>query len=198
MADEGIKPAVDYVLDEMNYESYLREYDPENYADRLDNVKELKSIVPDGNLAETLAEAALFTDADSGDSDDDAVGLLTLHASKGLEFPVVFIVGMEEDIFPHSRSKDNPDELEEERRLCYVGMTRAEERLYLTAARSRRIYGTVKSNELSRFLFEIPDDCKKTDERGKRRTIFDEPKTIFSRRKNQRGGYSDNRRNRFW
>ncbi|MBQ6111555.1 MAG: UvrD-helicase domain-containing protein, partial [Synergistaceae bacterium] len=129
MADDGIKPAIDYVLDDMGYDSYLKDYDSENYRDRLENVRELKSIVPDGNLAETLAEAALFTDADSGVPNDDAVGLLTLHASKGLEFPVVFIVGMEEDIFPHSRSKDSEDELEEERRLCYVGMTRAEERL---------------------------------------------------------------------
>ena len=198
MAGEGIKPAIDYVLDEMNYDSYLKDFYPENYAERLDNVKELKSIVPDGNLAETLAEAALFTDADSGDSHDDAVGLLTLHASKGLEFPVVFIVGMEEDIFPHSRSKDNPDELEEERRLCYVGMTRAEERLYLTAARSRRIYGTVKSSELSRFLFEIPDDCKKTDDRGKRKIFSDSPRTIYTQGRNQYGGYGGNRRNRFW
>ncbi|MBQ3764417.1 MAG: ATP-binding domain-containing protein, partial [Synergistaceae bacterium] len=133
--------------------------------------KELKSIVPDGNLAETLAEAALFTDADTEEENEDSVGLLTLHASKGLEFPVVFSVGMEEDIFPHSRSKDNDDELEEERRLCYVGMTRAEERLYLTAARSRRLYGSIKENELSRFLFEIPDECKRVDDRGKRTPV---------------------------
>ena len=198
IADEGIKPAVDYVLDEMNYDAYLKAYDPESYNDRLENVKELKSIVPEGNLAETLAEAALFTDADSGDSHDDAVGLLTLHASKGLEFPVVFIVGMEEDIFPHSRAKNNEDELEEERRLCYVGMTRAEERLYLTAAKSRRIYGTVKSNELSRFLFEIPDDCKRTDDRGRRKIIFDGPKPNYGVKRNQYGGYGGYGRNRFW
>ena len=171
MADDGIKPAIDYVLADMKYEEYLKNYDSENYRDRLENVKELKSIVPDGNLAETLAEAALFTDADTEEENEDSVGLLTLHASKGLEFPVVFIVGMEEDIFPHSRSKDNDDELEEERRLCYVGMTRAEERLYLTAARSRRLYGSIKENELSRFLFEIPDECKRVDDRGKRAPV---------------------------
>ena len=198
MADEGIKPAIDYVLCDMGYEKYLQGYDTENFKDRLDNVKELKSIVPDGNLSETLAEAALFTDADKDDSDNNAVGLLTLHASKGLEFPVVFIVGMEEDIFPHSRSKDNEDELEEERRLCYVGMTRAEERLYLTAARSRRIYGTVKSNSLSRFLFEIPDDCKKTDDRGKGSAFRSEPRIIFTQERNKYGGYRGNRGNRLW
>lgn len=199
MADDGIKPAIDYVLDDMGYDKYLQGYDTENYRDRLDNVRELKSVVPDGNLAETLAEAALFTDADTDSDSEDAVGLLTLHASKGLEFPVVFIVGMEESIFPHSRSKDSEEELEEERRLCYVGMTRAEERLYLTSARSRRIYGTVKENELSRFLFEIPDECKRTDDRGKRRSriIFDGPKPFYGGKGNY-GGYSGYRGHRSW
>ena len=147
IADEGIRPAIDYVLHDMKYEDYLKEHDPENYRDRIENVKELKSVVPDGDLSETLAEAALFTDADTGEDSEDAVGMLTLHASKGLEFPVVFMVGMEEDIFPHSRSKDDDDELEEERRLCYVGMTRAEERLYMTAASSRRLFGGVVEHD---------------------------------------------------
>lgn len=200
MADDGIRPAIDYVLDDMGYDAYLKDYDAENYRDRLENVKELKSVVPDGNLAETLAEAALFTDADTDGDSDDAVGLLTLHASKGLEFPVVFIVGMEEDIFPHSRAKDNDDELEEERRLCYVGMTRAEERLYLTAARSRRIYGTVKENELSRFLFEIPDDCKRIDDRGrKKRDDFPSGRTFYTGKgRGNYGGYGGYRGNRSW
>ncbi|MBQ3456185.1 MAG: UvrD-helicase domain-containing protein, partial [Synergistaceae bacterium] len=178
IAGEGIKPAIDYVLNDMEYDSYLKGYDSETYRDRLDNVRELKSIVPEGNLSETLAEVALFTDADTDIASDDAVGLLTLHASKGLEFPVVFIVGMEENVFPHSRSKDDADELEEERRLCYVGMTRAEERLYLTAARSRRLYGGKMENDLSRFLFEIPDSCKVTDDRGRR---AERPRTFFGK-----------------
>ena len=145
LADEGIRPAVNYVLEDMNYETFLKLRDPETSKDRIENVRELKSIVPDGDLNETLAEAALFTDADTSDDEENsAVGLLTLHASKGLEFPVVFIVGLEEDVFPTSHAKDNPEELEEERRLCYVGMTRAEERLYLTASRSRRLYGGVE------------------------------------------------------
>ena len=194
LADRGIKPAIDYVLDDMEYDSYLKDSDSETYRDRLDNVRELKSIVPDGNLAETLAEAALFTDADTEASSDDAVGLLTLHASKGLDFPVVFIVGMEENIFPHSRSKDDADELEEERRLCYVGMTRAEERLYLTAARSRRIYGGKMENDLSRFLFEIPDSCKMTDDRGKR---AERPRTFYSGGRGY-GGRSNHRGYRSW
>ncbi len=198
VADDGIKPAINYVLEDMDYNTYLKNYDPDNYRDRLENVKELKSIVPDGNLAETLAEAALFTDADTSGDDNDAVGLLTLHASKGLEFPVVFIIGMEEDIFPHSRSKDNDDELEEERRLCYVGMTRAEERLYLTAARSRRLYGGVVENELSRFLFEIPDSCKKTDDRGKRAKTSRPFYRDYGGRRGSYGGYGGYRGHRSW
>ena len=185
LADSGIRPAVDYVLDEMNYKAYLKETESETWQDRLENVKELKSIVPDGKLSETLAEAALFTDADTS-TDDDSVGLLTLHASKGLEFPVVFLVGMEEDIFPHSRAKDDPDELEEERRLCYVGMTRAEERLYLTAARSRRLYGGIIQKGFSRFLFEVPDDCKKLDDRGAARP---RQRTFYSQ--NRKGNYGN-------
>ena len=198
MSDDGIKPAIDYVLDDMGYEEYLTDLYPENFEDRLDNVKELKSIVPEGNLSETLAEAALFTDADKDDPDNDAVGLLTLHASKGLEFPVVFIVGMEEDIFPHSRAKDNEDELEEERRLCYVGMTRAEERLYLTAARSRRLYGGVINKGLSRFISEIPDDLKRTDDRGKASSFRDRPRIFYTQERNKYGGYGGNRGHRLW
>ena len=193
IAEKGIKPAIDYVLKDMNYEEYLKSHDPENYRDRIENVKELKSVVPDGDLSETLAEAALFTDADTGNSEDenDTVGLLTLHASKGLEFPIVFIVGMEEDIFPHSRSKDNEDELEEERRLCYVGMTRAEEKLYLTSAASRRLFGGVVAHDRSRFLYEIPDEFKKTEDRGSRHNtvLFPDYKKNQGRNYGSRGNY---------
>ena len=190
LADKGIGAAVDYVMKEMGYDDYLAKHEPENYDERQKNVLELKSIVPEGNLNESLAEAALFTDADTQDNDEiiDAVNLMTLHAAKGLEFPVVFIVGMEEDIFPHSRSKESQEELEEERRLCYVGMTRAEERLYLTAARSRRLYGHVVENKFSRFLYEIPDSCKRVDDRGGkvRTSIFNSYRNERSRR-----GYGD-------
>ena len=83
---------------------------------------------------------------------------MTIHQSKGLEWPVVFLVGMEEGLFPHSRSFLNPDELEEERRLCYVGITRAKERLYLTYTKSRLFFGTRSNNLVSRFLIDIPQD----------------------------------------
>ena len=201
ISDEGIRGAVDYVLHDMGYAGHLMNYDSENYDDRIANVMELKSIVPDGDLRETLAEAALFTDADTaGDSDEDFVNLMTLHAAKGLEFPAVFIIGLEEGIFPHYIKEDckNPDdELEEERRLCYVGMTRAEEKLYMTSARSRMLYGTVKECEISRFLLEIPDDCKEVDDRGIfRRDTFGG--RFRDSKRGKYGGYSNNGRYRFW
>jgi DNA helicase-2/ATP-dependent DNA helicase PcrA len=110
----------------------------------------------EGTLQDYLEQVALITDLDSYDQSLDRVTLMTLHAAKGLEFPIVFMAGMEEDIFPHSRSGGGQEELEEERRLCYVGMTRAMQKLYLTNARRRRIYGAFKFNPPSRFLGEIP------------------------------------------
>lgn len=166
--NDGIKGAVDYILDDFGYEEFLKLQEPETWEDRVNNVLELKSVVPDGDLAESLAEAALYTDADTQDEDEkkiNSVGLLTLHAAKGLEFPVVFIAGLEEDIFPTSRAKDIPEQLEEERRLFYVGMTRAEERLYLTGARRRHLYGGVISKGFSRFLFEVPEDLQTVEDK---------------------------------
>lgn len=197
ISDEGIKEVVDYVLYDMGYAGHLMKYDPQTCNDRLGNVNELKSIVPDGDLRETLAEATLFTDADTVKDDTDAVGLMTLHAAKGLEFPVVFIIGLEEGVFPILARKDSEDpeaELEEERRLCYVGMTRAEERLYMSMASSRMIYGSRKENDMSRFLMEIPDSLKKVEERGLRTSVYDH------RDSGRRGygGYSSYGRNRLW
>jgi DNA helicase-2/ATP-dependent DNA helicase PcrA len=160
--------AIDYILDSMGYEDLLRQKNPDDWEDRLEYVMELRSIVPSGgDLAEALAEAALFTDADKNDPDERrVVNLLTLHAAKGLEFPVVFLVGLEEDVFPNYRAQNDPSQMEEERRLCYVGMTRAEERLYLTASRSRRLYGVTYEKGFSRFLLEIADTYKFVDDRG--------------------------------
>ncbi|MEW5762150.1 MAG: DNA helicase PcrA [Bacillota bacterium] len=111
-----------------------------------------------GTLSEFLAELALLTDLDRYDERADAVTLMTLHSAKGLEFPVVFLVGMEESIFPHARALYEPRELEEERRLCYVGITRAQERLYLTHCAQRMLYGRYGENRPSRFLEEIPPE----------------------------------------
>ena len=101
---------------------------------------------------------ALVSDVDTYDLTDDALTLMTLHSAKGLEFPIVFIVGMEEGLFPTMKSALDPMELEEERRLCYVGITRAKEKLYCIHAATRLIYGTIQANLPSRFIHEIPEE----------------------------------------
>jgi DNA helicase II / ATP-dependent DNA helicase PcrA len=125
---------------------------------RKENVKELMSVAQtyqDVGLDGLLEEIALISDLDTADLNGNAVTLMTLHAAKGLEFPVVFMIGLEETIFPHSRALYDQSEMEEERRLCYVGMTRAREELYLSYASSRLLYGGVQHNAPSRFLSEI-------------------------------------------
>ena len=123
-----------------------------------ENVKELLSVAKsyqDVGLDGFLEEVALISDLDSADFGNNAVTLMTLHAAKGLEFPVVFMIGMEETLFPHSRALYDQAEMEEERRLCYVGMTRAKEELNLLHASSRLLYGGMQHNPPSRFLSEI-------------------------------------------
>jgi len=129
-------------------------------ADRVENVKELFSVAreyDDLGLEGFLEEVALISDLDNMDQSSGAVTLMTLHAAKGLEFPVVFMAGMEESVFPHSRALFEPSEMEEERRLCYVGMTRAREELYMYHASSRMLYGSSQHNPPSRFLSDIDD-----------------------------------------
>ena len=113
---------------------------------------------PDGlaRVQAFLEAISLVTDLDENDPEASSVTLMTLHSAKGLEFPVVFLIGLEDGVFPHVRSLGDPDELEEERRLCYVGLTRAEERLYLCHAWSRMMFGTTDYRPPSRFLDEIP------------------------------------------
>lgn len=133
---------------------------------RLENVRELltsiKGYVESGteepSLAGFLDEIALYTDLDSHDPDEDAVVMMTMHSAKGLEFPTVFVVGMEEGIFPGLRAIGEAEEMEEERRLCYVALTRAKERLYLTCASQRMLFGRTSSNRPSRFAGEIPGE----------------------------------------
>lgn len=125
---------------------------------RIENVRELISVAKDYDdvgLAGFLEEVALVSDVDSYDESAEAITLMTLHSAKGLEFPVVFIVGMEEGIFPHSRAQFDQEQLEEERRLAYVGMTRAKRELHLTHANSRMLYGSTQHNPPARFLSEI-------------------------------------------
>ncbi len=128
----------------------------------LQNIKELRSVAIEfPNLSSFLENVTLVEQEELSDKSKDSknsVTLMTLHSAKGLEFPYVFMIGMEEGIFPHSRSLMEKDEIEEERRLCYVGITRAKEKLYLTYARNRLIFGQRSSNTLSRFIFDIPKD----------------------------------------
>ncbi len=132
---------------------------------RQENLKEFLSVTDDfdtnaddPSLSEFLSGIALFSDIEDSGEQWEQVGLITLHSAKGLEFPVVFLVGMEEGVFPHSRVLDDPQELHEERRLAYVGITRAKEMLYLTRCWQRTLYGFTKCNEPSRFLKEIPKE----------------------------------------
>lgn len=161
-----ISSFVEEVLDKSGYIKELESADDkvENEA-RIENLKEFVSVAKDfeksdeePNLENFLSHISLISDIDSTDFSEDKVTLMTLHSAKGLEFPVVFIAGMEEGLFPHSRTLMEPLELEEERRTCYVGITRAERKLYLTYARSRMIFGHPTSYMPSRFLNEIPEE----------------------------------------
>ncbi len=148
---------IDSLLRRIKYLQYLDDGSAQGEA-RQENVKELLSVAQEYQevgLEGFLEEVALISDVDSADLSSDAVILMTLHAAKGLEFPAVFMVGMEESIFPHSRALYDQSEMEEERRLCYVGMTRARQELYMTYASSRLLYGGVQHNLPSRFLSEI-------------------------------------------
>ena len=144
---------------------YLTLYDEKDEEDRnrLENIKELRSVAVEfPNISQFLENVALveqeyLPDKPLNGEKADAVNLMTLHAAKGLEFPAVFMVGMEEGLFPHSRSAMDRSELEEERRLCYVGMTRAMEKLFLTYSRKRLFFGQRQSNIVSRFILELPE-----------------------------------------
>ena len=118
----------------------------------------LENAVDEPSLAGFLDEIALYTDLDSHDPSEDCVVMMTMHSAKGLEFPVVFVVGVEEGIFPGIRAIGEAEEMEEERRLCYVAMTRAKEKLYMTCASQRMLFGRTNSNRPSRFLGEIPPE----------------------------------------
>lgn len=154
---------MDSVIKATEYLTMFDEKDEEDRA-RLENIKELRSVaiefpIPSEFLENVaLVEQEYIPDHVDPDNIKNTVNLMTLHAAKGLEFPVVFMVGMEEGLFPHSRSLMNRQELEEERRLCYVGMTRAKEKLFLTYARKRLYFGQRTSNIVSRFIMELPEE----------------------------------------
>jgi superfamily I DNA/RNA helicase len=148
------------VLDGTNYLQELRSQagSPLEIEGRVENVEELLGAATEvGTLADFLTEVSLVADTDEVDEDESNVTLMTLHTAKGLEYPVVFMTGLEEGVFPHLRSLGEPEELEEERRLCYVGVTRARERLYISYAWCRSLWGQTQYNPPSRFVGEIPD-----------------------------------------
>ncbi|NLF01412.1 MAG: UvrD-helicase domain-containing protein [Anaerolineales bacterium] len=154
----NVAQLIDRVLQDSGYADYLRDGTEEG-EDRWANVLELRNVAADYAdmpLADFLAEVALVSDVDNLDEDADAPTLLTLHSAKGLEFPVVFLTGLEEGLLPHSRSFDDPDQMAEERRLMYVGLTRAKDRLYLSYAFMRTRYGETEPSEPSSFLEDIP------------------------------------------
>ena len=167
--DEGsVAGLIDSLLRRIDYFHFLDDGTPQGEA-RIENVKELLSVAQeyqDLGLAGFLEEVSLVSDIDSANFDSDAVTLMTLHAAKGLEFPAVFMTGMEETIFPHSRALYDQSEMEEERRLCYVGMTRAREELYMIYATSRLLYGGTQHNPPSRFLSEIDAEFQTADSFG--------------------------------
>ena len=159
----SLKDLASRVILETGYALKLQEERTEEAQDRLANLQELLSaleeferVSEERTLAAFLEQVALISDLEQEGKGRESATLMTLHAAKGLEFPLVFMIGMEERLFPHARSLEDPEQMEEERRLCYVGMTRAQERLYLTNARRRRIFGQEQYNPPCRFLADIP------------------------------------------
>lgn len=165
MNQMDVQELIETVLEKTGYLAELENsMDPQDQA-RVENIGELLSVAkeyvtnnPGGNLEGFLEQVALVNDVDTFDQEDSKVTLMTLHAAKGLEFPIVFLAGMDEGIFPHSRTLMNEAELEEERRIAYVGITRAEQELFVTNAITRTVFGRTNSYEPSRFLKEIPEE----------------------------------------
>lgn len=193
----GLNDLLQEVLDVTKYLDYLQE-EPETYEDRVNNIKELSSMFikyeeesEDANLSEFLEDVALISDIDSYNEDEDAVVLMTLHSAKGLEFPVVFIPGMEEGIFPGNQSMFSEEDLEEERRLAYVGITRAKKKLYLISSQQRMLYGQTSRNMPSRFLREIPSSVIDDQSVVARRSAgFTTPRTAYANASRNELGHS--------
>ena len=155
---------LDELLDKSGYRDYMESLGDEGQT-RLENINELKTTMAnytenaeEPTLSGFLEEISLYTDADNIDENEDCVVLMTIHAAKGLEYPVVFVTGLEENIFPSIRNTDDPSAIEEERRLAYVAVTRAKQKLYLTYADSRMIFGNTSYNKVSRFVRELPEE----------------------------------------
>ncbi|MDE6600240.1 MAG: ATP-dependent helicase, partial [Oscillospiraceae bacterium] len=161
----SLSELLDELLDKTGYANAMKALGDEGIG-RLENISELKTTMTqyeeangeDASLSGFLEEISLYTDLDKLDSDDNAVSMMTMHSAKGLEFPTVFIVGAEEGIFPGTRSMDTQEDMEEERRLAYVAITRAKEKLFITHAKQRMLFGFTNRNLISRFVKEIGKD----------------------------------------
>ncbi len=178
LEENNIQDFFDDVINKTGYMQYL-ELDKETAEDRKANVMELLANLlrymeenEDGTLTGFLEEVALMTDIDNYNADNESVVMMTLHSAKGLEFPYVFIVGMEEGLFPGNQVMYDPSEIEEERRLCYVGITRAKQKLFITNARTRMIYGNTSITRPSRFISEIPEELVDSNLNSSQQTFY--------------------------
>ena len=186
LANEApVEDLIDRVLCDTGYLEELENERTPQAQSRIDNLHELISVAQEfaaseeeNNLENFLAHVALVSDIDDTELGEDAITLMTLHSSKGLEFPVVFLVGMEEGLFPHARTLMDETEIEEERRLCYVGITRAKEKLFLSSTKMRTIYGNTVTYPPSRFLQEIPARLVKTIKRQERFSALENFKQV--------------------
>ncbi|MDU2209095.1 MAG: 3'-5' exonuclease [Veillonella sp.] len=186
MDDKSVLDILEAILDRTGYLAQLEEStDPQDQA-RAENIGELLSVAkdfqdtnPTGTVEDFLEQVALVNDVDSFEQEESKVALMTLHAAKGLEFPIVFLGGLEEGLFPHSRTLMNPEEIEEERRLAYVGITRAEKELYISNATTRTVFGRTSSYLPSRFIDEIPAEL--VDSLRAKRKIPDDIKPTVPR-----------------
>jgi len=179
MGEKKISEIYDIILDTSGYVAELEAQNTVEAMSRKENLLEFKSVIydfedqnPEGSLEEFMEKIALITDIDNHNADEDAIALMTLHSAKGLEFPIVFMPGMENETFPGRAKLYNESELEEERRLCYVGMTRAKETLYMSSAQSRLVFGHIEVRSESIFLKEIDE---------KYRDIFDSENNFGSK-----------------
>lgn len=184
-SEAPVEDLIDRVLHDTGYLEELENERTPQAQSRIDNLHELISVAQEfaaseeeNNLENFLAHVALVSDIDDTELGEDAITLMTLHSSKGLEFPVVFLVGMEEGLFPHARTLMDETEIEEERRLCYVGITRAKEKLFLSSTKMRTIYGNTVTYPPSRFLQEIPARLVKTIKRQERFSALENFKQV--------------------
>lgn len=175
----GVKDLVEDIIDSTDYVEDLKKDDTIESQTRIDNIMDFVSVAlnfeehnSDGDLEEFLANISLLSDVDKTLDTDNMITMMTVHSAKGLEFPIVFLVGMEEGLFPISRAFDNEKDMEEERRLCYVAITRAESKLYISNAKLRTIYGRTNTTMPSSFLKEMGDSIEYTEEAPK---VYDTP-----------------------